>query len=109
MRGYTISDSIFGEKTLLLNLEDRLFSDIHFLTLSFGGVLFLDAGAAWDETESIKLSDLKYAAGFGFRWEVTKSATARVTRIDFGFPLDGRAISLNNMVISLASGQLFSF
>ena len=109
LRGYTISDSISGEKTLLLNLEDRLFSDIKFLTLSFGGVLFLDAGGAWDETESIKLSDLKYAAGFGFRWEVTKSATARVTRIDFGFPLDGRGISLKNMVVSLASGQLFSF
>ena len=109
LRGYTISDSIFGEKTLLLNLEDRIFSDIHFLTLSFGGVLFLDAGGAWEESEPVKLSDLKYAAGFGFRWEVTKSATARVTRIDFGFPLDGRAISLKNIVISLASGQLFSF
>ena len=109
LRGYTISDSIFGEKTLLLNLEDRLFSDINFLTLSFGGVLFLDAGGAWDETKSVKLSELKYAAGFGFRWEVTKSATARVTRIDFGFPLDGRGISLKNMVVSLASGQLFSF
>ena len=109
LRGYTNSDLISGTKTLLLNLEDRIFSNIYFLTLSFGGVLFLDAGGAWEETESVKLSDLKYAAGFGLRWEVTKSATARVTRIDFGFPLDGRGISLNNMVISLASGQLFSF
>jgi len=108
LRGFTSSDSISGEKVFFVNLEDRIFSDLKFLTLSFGGVLFIDAGNTWSENESFQLSKLNYSAGFGFRWEITKSATARVTRIDFGVPLGSSSISFKNVVISIGSGQTFS-
>ena len=108
LRGFTSSDSISGENVFLLNLEDRIFSDLHFLTLSLGGVVFIDIGDTWRENESFQLSELNYSAGFGFRWELSKSATARITRVDFGVPLGSRSISFKNVVISIASGQTFS-
>jgi len=108
LRGFTSSDSISGEKVFLVNLEDRIFSDLKLLTLSLGGVVFIDAGNTWGENESFQLSDLNYSAGFGFRWELSKSATARITRVDFGVPLGRNSISLKNFVITIASGQTFS-
>ena len=108
LRGFTSADSISGENVFLFNIEDRIFSDLKFLTLSLGGVIFFDAGSTWRENENFQISDLNYSAGFGFRWELSKSATARITRVDFGFPLEKNRISFKNVVISIASGQTFS-
>ena len=108
LRGYTSEDSLSGRKIVLMNLEDRLFSNINFLTLSFGGVIFADAGGTWEETESINLSELKYSIGIGFRWEISKSASSRITKLDFALPLNGKGLSLDNIVVLLSSGQIFS-
>jgi outer membrane protein insertion porin family len=32
------------------------------------GVLFFDAGNAYDDGDNIELNDLKYAVGYGIRW-----------------------------------------
>lgn len=108
LRGFTSSDSLSGEKVFLINIEDRIFSDLKFLTLSLGGVIFIDAGNTWRENENFQISDLNYSAGFGFRWELSKSASARITRVDFAVPLERNRISFKNVVISIASGQTFS-
>ena len=108
LRGYTSNDSLSGRKILLMNLEDRIFSDIKFLTLSLGGVIFADAGGVWKESESFDLSELNYSIGFGFRWEVSKSASSRITKLDFALPLNGNGLSLDNIVVLISSGQIFS-
>lgn len=108
LRGYTLEDSLMGRKIFLVNLEDRIFSNIKLLTLSLGGVIFADAGGIWKESESINLSELNYSIGFGFRWEVSKSASSRITKLDFALPLKGNGLSINNIVVLVSSGQLFS-
>ena len=108
LRGYTSKDSLLGGKILLMNLEDRIFSDIKFLTLSFGGVIFVDAGGIWEESESINLSELKYSIGLGLRWEVSKSASSRITKLDFALPLNGKGFSRDNIVVLISTGQIFS-
>ena len=108
LRGYTSDDALSGRKILLINLEDRIYSDIKLLTLSFGGVIFADAGRTWEETESINLSGLKYSIGLGLRWEVSKSASSRITKLDFALPLNGKGLSIDNIVVLISSGQIFS-
>ena len=108
LRGYTSGDSLSGKKILLMNLEDRIFSDLKLATLSLGGVIFADAGGVWEESESINLSELNYTVGFGFRWEISKSASSRITKLDFALPLNGKGLSIDNIVVLLSSGQLFS-
>ena len=108
LRGYTLEDSLSGRKILLMNLEDRFFSDIKLLTLSFGGVIFADAGGIWQESESINLSELKYSIGLGLRWEVSKSASSRITKLDFALPLNGKGLSIDNIVVLISTGQIFS-
>jgi len=108
LRGYTSDDALSGRKILLMNLEDRIFSDIKLLTLSFGGVIFADAGGIWQESESFDLSELKYSTGLGLRWETSKSSSARITKLDFALPLDGKGFSTKNIVVLISSGQIFS-
>ena len=58
-------DRIGGNKMVLFNAEFLLP-----LVEQQGirGVLFFDAGNAYDDSENIDLGDLKYAVGYGIRW-----------------------------------------
>ena len=58
-------DRIGGNKMILFNAE-FLFPLIK--AQGVRGVLFFDAGNAYDNGQSIDLSDLKYAVGGGIRW-----------------------------------------
>jgi outer membrane protein assembly factor BamA len=87
LRGYDAREA-GGVHRLLINLEDRIFTPIHILTVAIGGVVFLDAGNAWEVDETIDLGDLNYSVGFGLRLGYTKSPRSRVGRIDFGWPLN---------------------
>ena len=88
LRGYP-ARAFAGDKRLLLNVEDRIFSSLNILTVQLGGVLFFDAGNVWNEEASINLNDLNYSAGFGLRLGYVKSPDSRVGRIDFGWALNG--------------------
>lgn len=70
-----------GSKELILNFEM-----IAPLAESVGlkWLVFYDMGQAYDDNESIDVSKLRAAAGFGLRW---KTPIAPI-RIEFGFPLD---------------------
>jgi outer membrane protein assembly factor BamA len=87
LRGYPANE-FPGNKRLLINVEDRLFTGIEFLTVALGGVVFIDAGHVWPDGLAIDLSDLNYSAGFGFRLGYTKSPDSRVSRIDFAWRLN---------------------
>ena len=56
---------IGGDKELLFNFE-MLFPLIR--EIGMKGVLFFDAGNAWDIGTPYKVDDLRTGAGFGFRW-----------------------------------------
>ena len=92
-----------GDKMLIINIEDRIFSSVEFLTLALGGVVFFDAGTAWPRGEEIDLEKLNYSAGFGLRLGYTKAPGSPVVRWDIGWPFEkGRKPG-----ISFGIGQQF--
>ncbi|MFQ5637236.1 MAG: BamA/TamA family outer membrane protein [bacterium] len=88
LRGYGARRFTGKKSRLLINLEDRIFTPFNILTVAIGGVVFLDAGNVWDVNQTIRLSDLKFSAGFGLRLGYTKSPNSRISRIDFGWKIN---------------------
>ena len=76
-------EPVGGTKSVLLNLEATypLIRDAN-----IKGVVFLDSGNVWAEDEKVDAGDLRYGAGFGFRW----SAPIGLLRLEWGFNLDPR-------------------
>lgn len=70
-----------GNKQLVANFE--MIYPI-FNSVGLSGVVFYDAGNAFDDNESIDISGLRQAVGWGIRW---KSPIAPI-RLEFGYPLD---------------------
>jgi outer membrane protein insertion porin family len=77
-------DRIGGNKMVLFNTE-LLFPLIK--EQGIRGVLFFDAGNAYDNGESIDLSNLKYAIGGGIRWYSPMGPL----RLEYGFNPDQKA------------------
>lgn len=70
-----------GSKEFVNNLE-LIFPLVN--SAGLRGVVFFDAGEAFDDEQSIKLQDLRLAYGAGLRW----ASPMGPIRIEFGFPLD---------------------
>lgn len=70
-----------GNKQLVANFE-LIYPLVNSAGLS--GVFFYDAGNAFDDNESIDISGLRHAIGWGIRW---RSPIAPI-RLEFGYPLD---------------------
>ena len=81
MRGYEGRSDI-GQRRMLLNLENRVFSDLQWLTVAFGGAVFFDAGAAWERDEPVRARDLHASVGLGLRLGLMKVREAKAIRID---------------------------
>ena len=78
IRGYDYEE-FSGDKMLVLNAEYRFP-----LAENFQGVVFADYGNAWDYDEPISISDLKFGAGLGVRFDTPIGAI----RIDYGIGED---------------------
>lgn len=81
-----------GDRRLLLTLEERQYTNWHFLNLVRPGfALFLDAGRVWQPGVNQNLEN-KYLvdAGFGIRLASSKADVGSVIHIDFAFPLTNR-------------------
>jgi outer membrane protein insertion porin family len=74
-------EPVGGTKSFLMNLEA---SYPLIKESKIKGVLFLDAGNVWAEDENVEVGDLRYGAGFGFRW----AAPIGLLRLEWGFNLD---------------------
>lgn len=70
-----------GAKEFVNNLE-VIFPLIN--SAGFKGVVFYDAGNAFDDDETIDLGKLRQAYGYGIRW----SSPVGPIRVEFGFPID---------------------
>ncbi len=78
-----------GDRRVVLNLEDRIYSNIHLLNLiRVGGAVFMDVGSAWTPgQENGTANRLLANAGFGLRFTASKGASRQVAHLDFAFPL----------------------
>jgi outer membrane protein assembly factor BamA len=103
LRGYK-ARAFNGDKRMLMNIESRQFTNLSFLTVELGTVVFVDAGNAWERGKAIDLGDLHYSAGFGFRFGMTKSPGSLVAQVDLGWPIG----EPGPMQITFGIGQHFS-
>ena len=69
-----------GNKELVFNLEIEF---PIFEKVGIKGVVFTDAGMAFDDDESISFAGLRHSAGFGFRW----FSPIGPLRFEWGLPL----------------------
>lgn len=78
--GTLTENNIGGTKELIFNaeLEIPIFPEV-----GIKGVLFFDAGNAWDQTEDIDPLRLRTSVGFGFRW----LSPVGPLRFEWGVPL----------------------
>lgn len=78
-----------GDRSVILSLEERLYTDIHLFNLvRVGAAVFVDVGSAWtpggdNGTEQRTLAD----AGIGLRFASSKAASNRMAHLDLAFPL----------------------
>ncbi|MFH1276931.1 MAG: BamA/TamA family outer membrane protein [Candidatus Eisenbacteria bacterium] len=101
MRGYEGRSDI-GQRRMVLNLENRVFSDLQWLTVAFGGALFFDVGAAWDRDEPVRAEDLHSTAGLGLRLGLMKIREAKAIRIDVA-----RDLRRGTLLLEVDLGHLF--
>lgn len=107
LRAYS-TDEVFGSKSLLINLENRLFFiDDLFDLVSIGGVIYYDGGFAWSSGQPVAMSDLLQDVGVGFRFGMTKSSNELIARLDFSLRITNSSKDNDEFVISFGSGQAF--
>lgn len=74
----------FGGSKQLVNNFEIIFPIVN--SAGLRGVVFYDAGEAFDDDDAIELGDLRQAVGYGLRW----FSPLGPIRIEFGHPLDRR-------------------
>lgn len=96
----------WGERLLLVNLEDRLLlvRDFHGL-VSAGAAAFLDGGMAWS-AGGHRSARPRLSAGVGLRLQGSRNGHDVVTRIDLAHPVAGDGPG-DGWVVTVASGQAF--
>ena len=74
--------SEYGGSKQLINNFEVIFPLVE--SSGFRGVIFFDAGEAFDDNQHIAIDDLRKAYGFGIRW----MSPMGPIRVEFGFPMD---------------------
>ena len=89
LRGYPVRYQS-GNKSVLVNLEERVYTDWYPLRLiRVGGAVFYDGGRAWGgATPNTGNSGWLNDVGFGLRLLTDRSAVGNVLHIDLAFPLN---------------------
>lgn len=97
--GYDEGDEKGGNKQFFLNAEYLI--PLH-KEMGILGVLFFDAGNAWDDDESIDF-DLYKSVGAGVRWY----SPLGPLRVEYGFPLDELHDEKRKGRVEFTVGQFF--
>lgn len=81
-----------GDRRAVLNLEERMYTDIHLFNLiRVGWALFIDVGRAWEpDVDSGMEDDYLANVGFGLRLASSKAEAGRIAHIDVAFPLTNK-------------------
>ena len=86
LRGYR-SRAFAGDNLALLVVEQRFFAHWEIARLfTVGAVAFLEAGAAWDERESLGWSDIHPDAGLGLRIYSQRSSGRTIVHLNLAYP-----------------------
>lgn len=101
LRGYPVY--IFnGEDRLIINLENRFFSDLEILSIGIGGAAFADIGNIWARDGRPTLDGTHYSFGAGLRFGISRSTSGEVIRLDLAY-----APKRKTWQISVGTGQFF--
>jgi len=107
LRGFKTNNFV-GNKSGLLNIEDRMFFvDDVFNLLSFGGAVFYDAGTTWSQGRPVALSQVKSDVGAGLRFGLTRSSNELIVRLDFVYRLQREFSTDPHFVVAFGTGQAF--
>jgi hypothetical protein len=101
LRGYP-AFILNGEDRLVINIENRYFSDIEILSVGIGGVIFADIANIWSRESDLVLDNTQYSFGAGFRFGISRSTKGEVIRVDFAYAPRRKAWQ-----ISFGTGQIF--
>jgi outer membrane protein insertion porin family len=86
------TDPVGGSRQIVVNNE-IIFPIVEQLGLK--GVLFVDAGNAWLNSDGWDFADMRYAAGAGVRWQ----SPLGPIRIEFGVPLNKKRDDKTSLVL----------
>jgi hypothetical protein len=109
LRGYRLH-AMTGDRRLLVNVEQRFFSEREYLQLfSPGAVVFVDAGTAVPRQTGLTFSQIKADAGFGLRIAIARAGGNNILRIDVAYPFQRDAQGRKGLLVSFSSSQAFTF
>ena len=91
----------FGGSKQLINNFETIFPLVN--SAGLRGVVFYDAGQAFDDNKSITLSELRTAYGAGIRW----ASPLGPIRLEFGFPISPKEGENDKMVTLFSFGAPF--
>ena len=100
LRGFDSNFST-GNRSLLLNLEERFYPGLELLSVLIGGVVFLDIGRTWDVDKPLKIKNFEHSVGVGLRLSMERFTKGELVRIDLAMAQD------NSWTLSFGSGQYF--
>ncbi len=101
LRGFP-AFSFNGEDRLVINVENRFFSDLEVLSVGIGAVAFADIGNIWTRESEPAAENTKWSIGAGLRFGISRSSQAEVVRIDCAYAPDRKMWE-----ISVGTGQYF--
>jgi len=107
LRGFKVN-SFTGNKSLLVNLENRFYYPKEILHLAYvGGAVFVDAGQTQPEGLGFTRRDFHADVGMGMRFGLSRSADGTVFRVDLAYAV-GPIQQSNRWILSISSAQGFS-
>ena len=101
LRGY-LNREFIGDRRILINLENRVFSNYRLMSARFGGVLFFDSGKIWNTGEGFDSGKWRTSMGIGLRLGIPKFSQG-IIRIDVAYNFDRRKFS----TFSFSNGSYF--
>lgn len=106
LRGYK-NRAFTGNKSMLINIEGRIFHPREFLKLFYlGAAAFMDAGQVQPRGQDMSLNDMQANVGAGFRLGLSRASGGSVIRIDLAYALR-RYPGEDRMVLSISTGPGF--
>ena len=106
LRGYP-SREFAGQRTAVINLEDRIDLDLRFGSIDVGAVVFADIG--WASARGEGFGRPMRSVGAGLRLGSNPLLGRGVLRLDVAFPLDEPGGRSFDPLVSLTLGQVFGF
>ncbi|MCH8285071.1 BamA/TamA family outer membrane protein [candidate division KSB1 bacterium] len=101
LRGF-LNREFIGDRRILINLENRVFSNYRLMSARFGGVLFFDSGKIWNTGEGFDSGKWRTSMGIGLRLGIPKFSQG-IIRIDVAYNFDQSKFS----TVSFSNGSYF--